>query len=189
MARPRDAELDRRILTAASALLAEAAYEDFTIDEVARRARVSRPSVYRRWASPAHLAFAAAMQQVLDYPPPDTGSIRDDLVVATSGLVDMFTHMDRRLMSDRFHTMMLDPEFSRTVDETFLQRGLGQIAVIWRRAVERGEVRADVDPLQWFEDLSGILVYRVFVLHKVPTPADVATLVDVLLGGAAQARE
>lgn len=183
MARPRDAGLDRRILAAASALLAEAAYEDFSIEEVARRAEVSRPSVYRRWPTPAHLAFAATMQQVLDYPPPDTGAFRDDLVIATAGLVGMFEQMDRRLMSDRFHAMMTDTDFAALVDEAFLQRGLRQIAAIWERGVARGEVRADVDPLVWFEDLSGVLVYRVFILHRHPTLQDVERLVDTLIEG------
>jgi AcrR family transcriptional regulator len=181
MARPRDPDIDRRILEAASALLAEAAYEDFSMNEVARRARVSRPTVYRRWSSPAHLAFEATMTTVLEYPPPDNGVFRDDLVEATLALVQMFQHMDRTLMADRFHQMMLHADFSAQVDEQFLQPGLRQIRMLWDRALQRGEVRSDLDPIQVFEDLTGVLVYRIFILHRQVALPDVEALVDQVL--------
>lgn len=183
MGRPRDPAIDRRILDAASVLLAEASYEQFSVEEIARRAGVSRPTVYRRWPTPAHLAFEATMAQVLDYPPPDTGSFREDLVQSTWALVTMFHEMDRSLMSDRFHQMMLDERFSADVDTRFLQHGLRQIAVLWERALARGEVRAEVDPIRFFEDLSGVLVYRIFVLHRQVSLADVEELVDRELRG------
>ncbi|HUP99225.1 MAG TPA: TetR/AcrR family transcriptional regulator [Aeromicrobium sp.] len=57
--RPRDPGVDDRIFAAVLELLAEGGYADTTIESVARRAGVSRPTIYRRWSSRAELVQAA----------------------------------------------------------------------------------------------------------------------------------
>lgn len=59
--RPVDGEVDRAIFTAARECVAEFGVRRTTLTEVARRAGVSRPTVYRRW--------------------PDTGSLIAELLV------------------------------------------------------------------------------------------------------------
>ena len=51
--RPRDGAFDERILDATLALLAEVGYQSMSLDDVAAKAGVSKPAIYRRWSPPA----------------------------------------------------------------------------------------------------------------------------------------
>src|SRR5262245_44719017 len=57
--RPRDRRVDAAVLDATRRLLADVGYRALSIEAVARRARVHRPAIYRRWSSKAELVHAA----------------------------------------------------------------------------------------------------------------------------------
>src|SRR5579864_4738110 len=78
--RPRDPGYDKAILGATLEILFEKGYAGLTIDGVAAKTGVGRPTIYRRWASKPALVIAALSQSVGLSPTPDTGTLRDDLV-------------------------------------------------------------------------------------------------------------
>ena len=57
--RPRNHELDAKILDAARSVLAESGIRGFSLLEVARRAGVPKSTVYRRWRTKRELLAAA----------------------------------------------------------------------------------------------------------------------------------
>ena len=57
--RPRDPTIDDVILRVTRDLLIESGYSGVAFDSVARRAGVTRPTVYRRWPSKMHLVHEA----------------------------------------------------------------------------------------------------------------------------------
>jgi AcrR family transcriptional regulator len=59
--RPRDPELDERVVVAVRELLAEAGWVGTTVRKVSERSGVSRPSIARRWPSKAHLVLEALL--------------------------------------------------------------------------------------------------------------------------------
>ena len=59
MGRPRDAGREAEILGVAYEVLVERGYEGITFEEVARRAKASKPTLYRRWKSKRDLVVAA----------------------------------------------------------------------------------------------------------------------------------
>ena len=78
--RPRRTELDDVILDACFAVLSDGGYARMSVDAVARRAGVTRPTVYRRFPSKEELAVAAlsrAQRGIVDLP--DSGDVRHDL--------------------------------------------------------------------------------------------------------------
>ena len=78
--RPRNESYDGSILDAAMAILLEDGYPGLTIDGVAARANVGRPTIYRRWSSKPALVVAALARSTGLAPAPDTGSFRGDLL-------------------------------------------------------------------------------------------------------------
>nr|WP_246462078.1 TetR/AcrR family transcriptional regulator [Nocardia transvalensis] len=60
----RDPNVDRAVLEAARDLLVERGYAATSIDAIATRAGVSRPAIYRRWPSKAHLIAQAVFPDV-----------------------------------------------------------------------------------------------------------------------------
>jgi AcrR family transcriptional regulator len=60
----RDPAVDQAVLEAARSLLTERGYAAASIDAIATRAGVSRPAIYRRWPSKAHLIAQAVFPDV-----------------------------------------------------------------------------------------------------------------------------
>ncbi|MEU8896117.1 TetR/AcrR family transcriptional regulator [Nocardia sp. NPDC048505] len=60
----RDPAVDTAVLEAARSLLVENGYAATSIDAIAVRAGVSRPAIYRRWPSKAHLIAQAVFPDV-----------------------------------------------------------------------------------------------------------------------------
>jgi AcrR family transcriptional regulator len=78
--RPRDPDLDERILDATRRLLAERGYQGLSIDAVARAAGTTRPTVYLRFAGKEELATSAVAGMTVEEPLPQTDDIHADLV-------------------------------------------------------------------------------------------------------------
>ena len=71
--------------------LAETGYVNFSIERVAAKAGTSKPVIYRRWPTRARLVYAAlrATRPVLSSEPPDTGTVRGDLMVILHRVSEM----------------------------------------------------------------------------------------------------
>jgi len=54
--RPRDADIDRKIIDAARSLLAEGGYRALAFDSISQMTDIPRSMIYRRWPTRAHLA-------------------------------------------------------------------------------------------------------------------------------------
>ncbi|MBY8862691.1 TetR/AcrR family transcriptional regulator [Nocardia sp. CA2R105] len=90
----RDPAVDRTVLEAARSLLVERGYAATSIDAIATRAGVSRPAIYRRWPSKAHLIAKAVF--------PDVGSeqVAPDLIAeirkVIGGTIQLFGSAEAR---------------------------------------------------------------------------------------------
>src|SRR2546427_10093918 len=78
--RPRDQHLDDALLQAGLAVMLERGYHGATLTEIARRAGVGTPAIYRRWPTKAAMAIDITVRGREPEANPDSGSIRDDLV-------------------------------------------------------------------------------------------------------------
>lgn len=93
--RPRDPQVDRAVLEATVDLLVEAGYQKTTIQAIARRAHVSAPAIYRRWATREMIIEDAVfgIQAGDDVPvPPSTDDLRADLLTWTHQFLDRTAH-------------------------------------------------------------------------------------------------
>src|ERR1700681_1371283 len=96
--RPRDRRLDEALLEAGLAVFLEAGYSAASLAEIARRAGVGTPAIYRRWPTKADMAIDVVEHLAEAEAIPDTGSIRDDLVAFMTLLLRTYrTHLFRKL--------------------------------------------------------------------------------------------
>jgi AcrR family transcriptional regulator len=86
--RPRDPRVDASVRAATLQLLVEDGYQATSIQAVARRAGVSAPSIYRRWASKAELIEEAVFPTGQLVEPALTGDIGGDLETYCRGIVE-----------------------------------------------------------------------------------------------------
>src|ERR1700742_756538 len=87
--RPRDPQRREAILRAAITLVAEVGYDRMTVEALAARAGVSKPTIYRRWpgGKPEIVADAIRSKHADGDHTPDTGSLRGDLLAFLSSMI------------------------------------------------------------------------------------------------------
>ncbi|MCW2827161.1 MAG: TetR/AcrR family transcriptional regulator [Marmoricola sp.] len=178
--RPRVAgEREDEILEATLHLLLEVGYDRLTMDAVARRARASKATLYRRWESKPSLVVDAMVRakQAPSLDEHDTGSLRGDLVSTFCGSHGP-THDATGLLGSVITALSSDPEFAQLFREAFIAPKVAVSQAIYTRAIERGEIPADVDVDIIAPALAGILLHRSFVLGIVPDDADIERVID-----------
>jgi len=142
--RRRGRALDDAIFRATLDELAERGYAHLTMEGVAQRARAGKASLYRRWPTRVELVMDAVAATLSDpAAPPDTGSLRGDLLATFRGvarsLVGPAGEALRGVLSDVVH----DPVRTRQVRRNSQGSGRRAVGEIARRAVERGEIASD----------------------------------------------
>ncbi|WP_305094259.1 TetR/AcrR family transcriptional regulator [Prescottella sp. R16] len=158
--RPRDAERERELLLATQELLAEVGYDRLSIDAVAARCGAGKTTVYRRWAGKSELVAEAVALLHGAYPDPDTGSLREDLVMAASAWHGADAHRDA-VISGLLTAMAHDGELRAAVGAAVTEPRRAVYRAIVDRAVERGEVPAGRDV-----DLVGT-VFPALTFHRI----------------------
>lgn len=152
-------------MVAARALLDEGGYSALTMEAVAARAGVGKPTVYRRWSTRAQLVFELLTGSSAPDPIPDTGSLMGDVLEIARYLVDVMETCDRQIVGDRMGEMVANAAFAERVRERLLVPDRDAMLAVWSRAVERGEVGPDTDGGAVIDDLVGVLTYRVLIRH------------------------
>ena len=178
--RPRiEGDREDEILDATLELLLEVGYDRLTLDAVAHRAKASKATLYRRWEGKPSLVVDAMVRakQAPVVDDHDTGSLRGDLVSTFCG-----SHGPGReatgMLGSVITTLASDPEFAKLFREAFIAPKLRVSREIYARAIERGEIRPDVDIDIIAPALAGILLHRSFVLGVPPDDATVERVID-----------
>lgn len=161
LGRPRHPATDTAILDATIAVARESGYSGVTFEAVAARAGVTRPTIYRRWASKSHLLSAALHAVAPRDPVPDTGSGLDDVLMLVSQL--QLTLVDTGLIGVVLE-LMAGSAAPGALDEPlrrdYLLVRFETFADICDRAVTRGELSAGADPSILRDLVLGPLAYR-----------------------------
>jgi AcrR family transcriptional regulator len=85
--RPRDPRVDDAVRDATLTLLVEEGYHATSIQAIARRAGVSAPTIYRRWANKAEVIEEAVFPTPFIEPTETTGDLRRDLAAYCRGII------------------------------------------------------------------------------------------------------
>ncbi len=179
--RPRvEGDREDEILDATLELLLEVGYDRLTMDAVARRARASKATLYRRWEDKPSLVVDAMVRakQAPSVENHDTGSLRGDLVSTFCGAHGMSHTTATGALGSVITALSSDPEFARRFRESFIAPKVAVSREIYHRAIERGEISPDVDIDVIAPALAGILLHRSFVLGLVPDDETVKRVID-----------
>jgi AcrR family transcriptional regulator len=135
-------ELEQAILDAAWAELSEVGYTALTIEAVAKRARTSKPVIYRRWQSRAALVISAwARQQPVDTTIPNLGSLRADLVWLFTRVADRMDAMMSQTIAGVMAEAFKHPEVQALLRDRLNSAPL--TTAVWTvvdNAISRGEL-------------------------------------------------
>jgi len=172
--RPRDAQAEQAILQATVELLSEVGFNQLSIEAVAARAGVGKPTIYRRWPSKPELVLDAVERLAPPFPTADTGDPLTDLRQIVPQLIVGLTsspagRANVALASDA----QTHAELARGLGEHFLAPRRAAIADILRRGIAAGQLRADIDVEMAIDMMVGTSVYR-WLATAQPVDADAA---------------
>jgi AcrR family transcriptional regulator len=180
----RGSKVVEAIFNATVAEIVRRGYEKFSVDAVARRAKVNKTTIYRRWAKKESLVLAALTERGSGiFEIPDTGSLTEDLV----------------LVATRLNDFIRTPE-GRALYLTLVQHGRGegsvalpsesrrQILAIVSRAVSRGELTPEPTADFFVTVLLGAVMQWGLLDAKPVTENRIRRLVELLLAGNAAIR-
>jgi len=178
--RPRvEGEREDEILDATVELLMEVGYDRLTMDAVARKARASKATLYRRWETKPSLVVEALVR-AKESPHPvdhDTGSLRSDLLATFCGHEGLSGNATG-VMGAVLTALSTDPEFAQEFRAKFIVPKLELSNAIYERAKARGEIPVDIDVEMMSPALAGILLHRAFILGIPPDDATIERVVD-----------
>ena len=178
---PRPRRSQDVVVQATLDVIAEQGVMGIGIDTVAARSGVSKATIYRHWGSRARLIHAAISSLQPPAVEPDTGSLRDDLVVLVTSLVDYFDSPTvARVFPSFLDAAVRDPELGVLRQET-LRMGRASFERVVRMGIARGELPGDVDVHLVVDLARAPVIYRRVIAQVPVSAADVAPIVDAVL--------
>jgi AcrR family transcriptional regulator len=136
-------------------------YDALTMEGVAATTRCSKSTLYRQWKTkPQFVAAALRANHCPKFIGIDTGSLAGDLraVARTAG---ERSDEDTRLLQALGPSMTQDDELKRALREALVKPELDALGAMIGRAVERGEIAADLPVLEFLPaQLLGVLRVR-----------------------------
>jgi AcrR family transcriptional regulator len=155
--RPRDPRIDDAVLRATVELLAETGYPGLLVSAIAERAGTSKPAIYRRWPSKAHLVHEAVFPIGTATEIPATGSAPEDLrEMVRRAMAFLTTPAARAALPGLVGEMAADPTLHSALLARFADVFAGGLAAWLEGAAASGEVRADVTAAELAEAIAGI---------------------------------
>ncbi|GGL15700.1 TetR/AcrR family transcriptional regulator [Nocardia jinanensis] len=192
LGRPRDPELDEKLMTAALLEYAQLGWGAFTMQGVARRAGVGKSALYLRWSTKEELLLDSVESVALTLSVNvDTGSLTGDLTALATALLEHF--LDPIGWATLRITIDVTAEFTdlRPFQQRIVKALRSAATGAFTRAVERGEMATGTAHEPLIESLFGaVLMHTLSRSHEEREHArthpgeHVAPLVDVIVRSA-----
>lgn len=180
--RPRvEGDREQEILAATLDVLADVGYDRLTMDAVATHARASKATLYRRWNGKVALIIDALLSQKGAPDVPDTGNLRDDLLEAFCGMGGMTDQRQMSVLAAVITAIARDADFAKAFREQFIGPKAAGGRLIFQRAIDRGEIRDDVDLDIITAALPGIVLHRQFLLGEAPDEDLITRVIDQII--------
>ncbi|AEF35042.1 MULTISPECIES: TetR/AcrR family transcriptional regulator [Mycobacteriaceae] len=176
----RDPEIDPAVFAATRRLLIERGYRGTSIDAIADAAGVSRPTIYRRWPSKAHVVYDAVYPASAPHVEPSAEPF-PEITGAIAGILAFMSQPEAReafpgLLAD----MRSDPELKSKLGE---RHSVG-VSAAFKSLVERNaETLRQVDAGTLLDVVSGAAIHAMCIRDVSDLDAYIDSLTDLLLYG------
>jgi AcrR family transcriptional regulator len=157
-------------------------YAATSIDLIAATAKVSRPAIYRRWRSKAHLIHEAAFPDL--GPAPCRDDIEAEITRLCRGALSMYADpVVREAVPGLLHDLRLEPAMRRLINDRLEAAARRQLAEQLTDAAGRGAVRGTLDADTVMDIIAGASWYAVCVRRVTDLDAAASNLADLVLRG------
>ena len=165
--RGRTERVRQAVIDATRTLLLEDGYRELSVERVAELAGVAKSTVYRRWRDTAGLLMELLNDlSAVEIPLVDTGSVDEDLLSLARGIMHVYTETNAGPMVLALIAEAVQNERVAEGLREFWRHRNERAAESVRRAVERGDLPADTDPVEVIRVLGAPFYYRMLVTHE-----------------------
>ncbi len=154
--RPRNRSAHKAIVDAALELLAERGFQAATIDAIAARAGVGRNTIYRRWSGKEELIADAIRELSADLDMHEADDLYSTLLERIRDFTRLFSDpLFGRILPAVLGELQRNPSFAVAYADRVVRPRREALLELLERAVERGELRKEVDLDQIVDLLAG----------------------------------
>jgi AcrR family transcriptional regulator len=155
------------ILDAVYDLLHEKPVRDLTVEEVARRAGVGKPTIYKWWPSKAALVMDMFDERIIgELSVPDVGTAEDAIRGQVTELVRRLNGFPGKVAADIIAEGQADPTVLQEYRDRYLTKRREFSREVIERAQASGEFRRDINPDLLIDMIYGPIYYRLLVRHQ-----------------------
>lgn len=179
LGRPRSTTLDGEIRRAAMAVIRENGVSAMSLDEVAERAGVSKPTIYRRYAGKTELVVAAIVEACAPQGPALVGNDLQDLI----GILEFFrSHFEANIQLPTLGSLLQESRSQPDLIAAFRTAAIHvyrrHLLALVKATIRGGVLRHEADPKTVVQMLIG--AYYARAIAGDPFPNNWAY--DMLLG-------
>ncbi|HWE55421.1 MAG TPA: TetR-like C-terminal domain-containing protein [Acidimicrobiales bacterium] len=162
--RPRSHSAHQAVLGAAYDLLVEGGLPALTIEAVAARSGITKPTIYRRWPNRTAVATAAFVDRMLhEVPLVDTGDPRVDLIEQVRRVAEFYTTAAGGVLAQLIAAGVTDDQAADDLWSCYFSVRREELHVLWQRAIDARVVRADIVADDAMDLLFGPILYRLLI--------------------------
>jgi len=180
--RPRSGDVTDRIHTAVLSLMKNGSYGDLSIEAIAAKARVSRPALYRRYATVGQITLGALQAAgSIFLPMPQTTNVGKDLCHYFNSLVtaiaaDTVTGRALRgVLASALTDPGFGPHFARFIENR--REPVRQRLARWNEALEAAQLEEALDAM------FGPILYRLLIRRVTANDSQISRIVNHALSG------
>jgi AcrR family transcriptional regulator len=182
--RPRDPAARKRILAAASQLLEEGGLSAVTMEAIAARAGVGKPTIYREWPNAHAVAMTAFLTRVRATP----SKARSRTALAAlkrqlRELAEAFATRPGRSTAMMIAAAQNDSELAKVFRTHFVMKNREEGRALLLRAAEEGDVRRDIDIEAALDLIYAPFYFRLLIGHGSLSSRDTDVILDLALKG------
>lgn len=161
--RPRQEAIDTAVFEATGQVLAHSGIGAVTIQDVARRAGVSKAAVYRRWPNRTRLVLALLGERLGEVDAPRTGCTVCDLHEILISTTDAFCRIGAGTLATLLAQAETDPGLREDLLEVVVEPARRALHRTLFDARERGDLRGDVDLPLTVDALASLVLFRLLL--------------------------
>lgn len=155
------AESHARILDAVYELLQERSVRDLTMEAVAKRAGVGKPTLYKWWPTKAALVLAMFKERIaVALPPPSAGKAEEAIREAACALIGPLNGQLGKVLSELIAEGQSEPAILQELFDKHIRGHAEADAADIERGKKSGELASDADPQLIIDAVFGAIFYR-----------------------------
>src|SRR5258705_6555228 len=152
------------IMNAVYALLQKKSVRDLTIEEVARRAKVGKPTIYKWWSTKATLVLAMLCERMAPNLEKPTGlSAEESLRHRVRRLIDAFNGPFGKIVAGLIAEGQSEPAILREFFDRWVSPRRNATIADLHRGKNAGELRSEAEPELLNDAIFGAIYYRLLL--------------------------